>query len=122
MELELLEDWVQLHRAKDPMHPADPNDICIGWSYAIVSCWKQKKTMLTEYEIAQGRTPKDEQLTLTYERTLGDARVTLGITADHVEGMFMRKRGTNWYYGSDEDQILELRILAVEDADFEDQI
>lgn len=122
MELELLQDWVRLHRVKDPMHPADPNDICVGWTYAIISCWKQKKSMLTELEIAQKKAPKEEQRTITYERTLGDARMTLGITADCVKEFLMRRRGANWYYGSDEEQSLEFRVIAVEDNDFEEFI
>jgi hypothetical protein len=115
MELELVQDWFKIHRAKNPMDPKDPGDICIGWSYAIVSIWKQKKS--SEQRIALVKSPREEQLTLTYESTLNDARLTLAMRADCVDGFMMRKRGPNWYYGSDEDQSLELRVMAVEDDD-----
>lgn len=120
IEPELVSDWYARHRHKDPMHPKDPDDVCLGWTYAISSHWRQSKSALTEWEILQGKTPKEEFDVVDYASTLGDARLMLELQVASCEqrnACYYRRMSANRFYSSDGEHMHTLCIIPVLDED-----
>jgi len=118
IESELLEDWYRRYRHRDPMHPKDPEDRCLGWIYAICSHWRQ--SVRERSQLRQGKQPRDEIYVITYESTLGDARATLEIEATAAEVKhceYYRRMSMNRFYASNGESMHTLVIVPVCDND-----